>query len=178
MHGLGTIVNVAAIVAEDPGLLGGRRVPERLQENADERHGRELLFVGVSGTLSQMLRAEGGALTVQGDHDDDPPRWPSARFWASCLISRTGLERFRRLAQGQDSESDGGFIGAFRHRVPHGLHRRDGHRRLHQDGILGDHATLFAKAVLDLCDHHGHDGLDGQGLHLLRHPGRHPAGAA
>ena len=67
MHGLGTIVNVAAIVVGGlAGLLGGRRIPERLQKTLMSAMGVSVLFVGVSGTLSQMLRAEGGALTVQG----------------------------------------------------------------------------------------------------------------
>ena len=67
MHGLGTIVNVAAIVVGGlVGLLGGRRIPERLQKTLMSAMGVSVLFVGVSGALSQMLRAEGGALTVQG----------------------------------------------------------------------------------------------------------------
>ena len=67
MHGLGTIVNVAAIVVGGlAGLLGGRRIPERLQKTLMSAMGVSVLFVGVSGALSQMLRAEGGALTVQG----------------------------------------------------------------------------------------------------------------
>ena len=62
MHGLGTIVNVAAIVVGGlAGLLGGRRIPERLQKTLMSAMGVSVLFVGVSGTLSQMLRAGGGA---------------------------------------------------------------------------------------------------------------------
>ena len=49
MHGLGTIVNVAAIVVGGlAGLLGGRRIPERLQKTLMSAMGVSVLFVGVS----------------------------------------------------------------------------------------------------------------------------------
>ena len=52
MHGLGTIVNVAAIVVGGlAGLLGGRRIPERLQKTLMSAMGVSVLFVGVSGAL-------------------------------------------------------------------------------------------------------------------------------
>ena len=45
MHGLGTIVNVAAIVVGGlAGLLGGRRIPERLQKTLMSAMGVSVLF--------------------------------------------------------------------------------------------------------------------------------------
>ena len=169
MHGLGTIVNVAAIVVGGlAGLLGGRRIPERLQKTLMSAMGVSVLFVGVSGALSQMLRAGGGALTVQG----------TMMMILSLAIGAVAgelLDLEDRMAQGQDEKRVGRRLHRrLRHRVPHGLHRRDGHRRLHP----GRHPRRPRDAVRQgrarSCDHHGHDGLDGQGLHLLRHPGRHP----
>ena len=46
MHGLGTIVNVAAIVVGGlAGLLGGRRIPERLQKTLMSAMGVSVLFL-------------------------------------------------------------------------------------------------------------------------------------
>ena len=151
MHGLGTIVNVAAIVVGGlAGLLGGRRIPERLQKTLMSAMGVSVLFVGVSGTLSQMLRAEGGALTVQGTMMMILSLAVGAVL-GELLDLEDRMERFGAwLKVKTKSESDGGFIGAF---VTASLTVCIGAMAIVgsiQDGILGDHATLFAKAVLDL----------------------------
>lgn len=151
MHGLGTIVNVAAIVVGGlAGLLGGRRIPERLQKTLMSAMGVSVLFVGVSGALSQMLRAEGGALTVQGTMMMILSLAVGAVL-GELLDLEDRMERFGAwLKVKTKSESDGGFIGAF---VTASLTVCIGAMAIVgsiQDGILGDHATLFAKAVLDL----------------------------
>ena len=150
MHGLGTIVNVAAIVVGGlAGLLGGRRIPERLQKTLMSAMGVSVLFVGVSGTLSQMLRAGGGALTVQGTMMI--LSLAIGAVLGELLDLEDRMERFGAwLKVKTKSESDGGFIGAF---VTASLTVCIGAMAIVgsiQDGILGDHATLFAKAVLDL----------------------------
>ena len=150
MHGLGTIVNVAAIVVGGlAGLLGGRRIPERLQKTLMSAMGVSVLFVGVSGALSQMLRAEGGALTVQGTMMI--LSLAVGAVLGELLDLEDRMERFGAwLKVKTKSESDGGFIGAF---VTASLTVCIGAMAIVgsiQDGILGDHATLFAKAVLDL----------------------------
>ena len=151
MHGLGTIVNVAAIVVGGlAGLLGGRRIPERLQKTLMSAMGVSVLFVGVSGALSQMLRAGGGALTVQGTMMMILSLAVGA-VAGELLDLEDRMERFGAwLKVKTKSESDGGFIGAF---VTASLTVCIGAMAIVgsiQDGILGDHATLFAKAVLDL----------------------------
>lgn len=151
MHGLGTIANVAAIVVGGlAGLLGGRRIPERLQKTLMSAMGVSVLFVGVSGTLSQMLRAGGGALTVQGTMMMILSLAVGAVL-GELLDLEDRMERFGAwLKVKTKSESDGGFIGAF---VTASLTVCIGAMAIVgsiQDGILGDHATLFAKAVLDL----------------------------
>ena len=150
MHGLGTIVNVAAIVVGGlVGLLGGRRIPERLQKTLMSAMGVSVLFVGVSGALSQMLRAEGGSLTVQGTMMI--LSLAIGAVLGELLDLEDRMERFGAwLKVKTKSESDGGFIGAF---VTASLTVCIGAMAIVgsiQDGILGDHATLFAKAVLDL----------------------------
>ena len=151
MHGLGPIVNVAAIVVGGlAGVLGGRRIPERLQKTLMSAMGVSVLFVGVSGALSQMLRAEGGALTVQGTMMMILSLAVGA-VAGELLDLEDRMERFGAwLKVKTKSESDGGFIGAF---VTASLTVCIGAMAIVgsiQDGILGDHATLFAKAVLDL----------------------------
>ena len=114
MHGLGTIVNVAAIVVGGlAGLLGGRRIPERLQKTLMSAMGVSVLFVGVSGALSQMLRAGGGALTVQGTMMMILSLAVGAVL-GELLDLEDRMERFGAwLKVKTKSESDGGFIGAF-----------------------------------------------------------------
>ena len=150
MHGLGTIVNVAAIVVGGlAGLLGGRRIPERLQKTLMSAMGVSVLFVGVSGTLSQMLRAEGGALTVQGTMMMILSLAVGAVL-GELLDLEDRMERFGAwLKVKTKSESDGGFIGAFTASLTVCIGAMAIVGSI-QDGILGDHATLFAKAVLDL----------------------------
>ena len=150
MHGLGTIVNVSAIVVGGlAGLLGGRRIPEQLQKTLMSAMGVSVLFVGVSGALSQMLRAGGGALTVQGTMMI--LSLAIGAVLGELLDLEDRMERFGAwLKVKTKSESDGGFIGAF---VTASLTVCIGAMAIVgsiQDGILGDHATLFAKAVLDL----------------------------
>ena len=151
IYGRTTLALLPATVAGGlAGLLGGRRIPERLQKTLMSAMGVSVLFVGVSGTLSQMLRAEGGALTVQGTMMMILSLAVGAVL-SELLDLEDRMERFGAwLKVKTKSESDGGFIGAF---VTASLTVCIGAMAIVgsiQDGILGDHATLFAKAVLDL----------------------------
>ena len=150
MHGLGTIVNVAAIVVGGlAGLLGGRRIPERLQKTLMSAMGVSVLFVGVSGALSQMLRAGGGALTVQGTMMMILSLAIGAVL-GELLDLEDRMERFGAwLKVKTKSESDGGFIGAF---VTASLTVCIGAMAVIgsiNDRLLGDPSVLFAKTVLD-----------------------------
>ena len=63
MPGLGTIINVAAIVVA--GLLGavaGKLLNERLQDGLAKTAGVCVLFIGAAGALQGMLAVEGGSL--------------------------------------------------------------------------------------------------------------------
>ena len=150
MHGLGTIVNVAAIVVGGlAGLLGGRRIPERLQKTLMSAMGVSVLFVGVSGTLSQMLRAEGGALTVQGTMMMILSLAVGAVL-GELLDLEDRMERFGAwLKVKTKSESDGGFIGAF---VTASLTVCIGAMAVVgaiNDGLFGDISLLVTKSILD-----------------------------
>ena len=67
MIGLGTIINVAAIVAGGiVGLIGGKWLSERCQETLIRSMGICVMVVGLAGALEQMLTVEGGKLTSGG----------------------------------------------------------------------------------------------------------------
>ena len=67
MPGLGTIINVAAIIAGGlVGMLGGKYLNTRCQETLTRGIGVCVIFVGISGALQQMLVIQDGALGTQG----------------------------------------------------------------------------------------------------------------
>ena len=67
MIGLGTIINVAAIIAGGVvGLIGGKWLSERCQETLIRSMGVCVMVVGLAGALEQMMRVEGGRLTSGG----------------------------------------------------------------------------------------------------------------
>ena len=67
MIGLGTIINMAAIIAGGiVGLIGGRWLSERCQETLIRSMGVCVMVVGLAGALEQMLSVEGGRLTSGG----------------------------------------------------------------------------------------------------------------
>lgn len=67
MIGLGTIINVTAIVAGGiVGLIGGKWLSERCQETLIRSMGICVMVVGFAGALEQMLTVEGGKLTSGG----------------------------------------------------------------------------------------------------------------
>ncbi len=67
MPGIGTIINVAAIIVGGfIGLLFGRFLTEKLQNAVIRALGLCVIFIGGSGALKEMFTVEGGALSTQG----------------------------------------------------------------------------------------------------------------
>ena len=67
MIGLGTIINVAAIIAGGViGIVGGKWLSERCQETLIRSMGICVMVVGLAGALEKMLSVEGGKLTSGG----------------------------------------------------------------------------------------------------------------
>ena len=65
--GVGTLINVACIIAGGiVGLCGGRFLVPRMQDTIMKATGLCILFVGLAGTLEQMLAVEGDHLTSGG----------------------------------------------------------------------------------------------------------------
>ena len=67
MIGMGTIINVAAILAGGViGLLGGKHLTGHCQETLLRAMGVCVMFVGMAGVMEKMLRIEGGVLVSGG----------------------------------------------------------------------------------------------------------------
>ena len=67
MIGLGTIINVVAIMAGGIiGIMGGKWLSERCQETLIRSMGVCVMVVGLAGALEKMLSVDGGKLTSGG----------------------------------------------------------------------------------------------------------------
>ena len=65
MPGLGTIINVAAIIAAGLlGAVGGKLLNERLQGGLAKASGVCVLFIGIAGALQGMLSVNAGQLAA------------------------------------------------------------------------------------------------------------------
>mgnify|MGYP001718031837 CR=1 FL=1 len=152
MPGLGTLVNVLAILAGGAGgLLFGRFLPDRFRDTMIATSGLIVLFLGIGGTLSQMLRvgSDGrlestGTLmmlaslaigAVVGELLDIDRRFTSFGEW---LKERTGNARDPRFVDGFVAASLTVCIGAMA--VVGAI----------EDVLLLNHTILYTKAVLDL----------------------------
>ena len=150
MPGLGTIVNVLAIIAGGIlGLTGGRFLTEKIQNTVILTCGITVMFLGIGGSLAQMLTIVDGKINTQG-----------TMMMIGCLILggligellgiEDRLEGFGEwLKQITGNSGDNAFVNAF---VTASLTVCVGAMAVVgslQDGIHADHAVLYAKAVLD-----------------------------
>lgn len=151
MIGLGTIINVAAIVIG--GLLGmfcGRLLKPRLQDTLNMACGVCVLFIGIAGALEGMLSVEGGRIVSGG-----------AMLVIGCLAIGALLgemlnleDKFERFGEWLKVKSgntgEKRFVDAF---VTASLTVCIGAMAIVgsiEDGIFGDYSILATKAVLDL----------------------------
>jgi len=150
MIGLGTIINVAAIVAGGIlGLICGGKLKENIQKMLTSVCGLGTIFIGISGVLTGMFTIENGSITSNG-----------SIMAIICLVLggiigellkiEDGLENFGEwLKIKTKSQSDNSFVNAF---VTASLTVCIGAMAIVgsiQDGIWGDYSTLLAKAILD-----------------------------
>ena len=150
MRGLGTLINMAAIVAG--GILGlffGNLLKERYCDSLIKANGVAVMFVGISGTLQKMIRVTGGTVEMEG----------TMLMIASLAIGVVAgefinledrLEKFGEwLKQKSGSSSDASFVNGF---VTASLTVCIGAMAVVgaiQDGMSGDYTTLAVKAILD-----------------------------
>ncbi len=150
MPGLGTIVNVAAIILGGViGMLAGKKLSERFQQTLMMAIGVATIFIGAGGAFSRMFLIEGGAISVRGTlmviislalggfigelinldrHMETFGNW---------LKRKTGNSREATFTEGFVTASLTVCIGAMA--VIGSI----------EDGISSDHSILFAKSVLD-----------------------------
>lgn len=151
MHGLGTIINVAAIIIG--GLLGmlfGRFIGDRHRDTLCKACGLSVIFIGTAGALKGMFTVSDGKLVYGGDF-----------LIIGCLALGAlvgeliniegGFERFGAFLKGKThSSGDGNFIEGFVNAsftVCIGAMAIVG---AINDGLYGDHTVLVTKAILDL----------------------------
>ena len=151
MPGLGTIINVAAIIIGGLiGLLFGKFMKPRFQDTLMKSCGVCVIFVGIAGTLTKMLTVENGAITADG-----------TLMMIACLAigSVIGeLINFERLFErfgewlkvktGNSKEKS--FVNAF---VTASFTVCIGAMAIVgaiEDGISRDPSTLILKAILDM----------------------------
>lgn len=154
MTGLGTIVNVSAIVAGGGlGLLVRGGLGERKEQAVTQALGLSTMFIGLSGALPGLLVVEGSALSGVDMRETLGMILALAlgTFIGECLDLEGWLERLgvwlkaRADRSGGDSRFVQGFVTASL-TVSIGAMAIVGSI---QDGLSGDPTTLFTKSILD-----------------------------
>lgn len=151
MPGIGTLVNAAAVICGALiGMFFGKKINDSVRESLLNVLGLCVFFVGAAGALAGMLSAdENGKLTANG-----------TLMMIICLSAGTfigellkiehGLEKFGGWLKGKvGAHGDSGFVNAF---VSTSLVVCVGAMAVVgsiEDGLEGDHSTLFAKSLLD-----------------------------
>ena len=150
MIGLGTIVNVAAIVAGGClGTLFRGGLREQYQTALPRALGLATMFIGIAGTLPGMLEVIEGQLvgkdtlgmiialalgTLIGEFFDFDGRWEQRGRWLKERAARSDDSRF---VEGFVTASLVVCIGAMA--IVGSI----------QDGLAGDPSTLYTKSILD-----------------------------
>lgn len=148
--GLGTVINVACIVAGGlVGLLGRSRITEALRDALMRSCGVAVLFVGLAGALEGLLAVTADGLstrgtmmvvaslalgTVAGELADIDGRFERLGIW---LRTRTGSDGDATFVDGFVTASLTVCIGAMA--IVGSI----------QDGLTGDWSTLALKGALD-----------------------------
>lgn len=150
MHGLGTLINTAAVIAG--GFLGmclKNGLKQRTQEVLMQACGVATIFIGASGTLAKMFTLQDGTLETQG-----------SMLLIFSLVLGSLLGEWLNIEEKMDSlgekikaavkaQNDNLFVEGF---VNISLIICVGAMAIVgsiQDGISGDYSMLTTKAVLD-----------------------------
>ena len=150
MIGLGTLINVAAIVVGGGiGLAGGKRLSSRAQQTLIRGMAVCVLFVAIGGVMEEMLVVENGALRTRGTLMLVVSIALGGLMGELLDLDRR-LEGFGRWLReksgnGRDSRFLDGFITATM-TVSIGAVAIVG---AVEDGIHGDYTILAAKSLMD-----------------------------
>ncbi|MBR3974364.1 MAG: DUF554 domain-containing protein [Clostridia bacterium] len=150
MPGLGTVVNVVAVILGGiVGILFGKKIKETLRASLMRVLGIAVLFVGMAGAFSGMLRINAGKIETYGT------MMMIISLVVGTLIGELiriedRLETFGEFLKRKiNAKNDQGFVSAF---VNTSLVICVGAMAVVgsiEDGLKGEHTTLFAKALLD-----------------------------
>lgn len=150
MHGLGTIINVCAIVLG--GLFGmffGRFASERLRDSLGKACGLSVIFIGAAGALKGMFFIADGKIQYGGDFLIIGSLALGALL-GEIINIEGGFARFGEwLKKKTHSTGDGNFMEGFvsaSFTVCIGAMAIVGSIN---DGIYGDYTVLTTKAILD-----------------------------
>lgn len=151
MFGLGTIINMLAILAGGViGRLIGKAIPKRVQDMLYMVCGIATLFIGIGGCLQHMLVVEKGILNTQGTMMMLLSLTIGALLGEWIDLEKR-LEQFGEwLKRKTGNSGDATFIDGF---VTASLTVCIGAMAIVgaiQDGMEGDISVLAAKSVLDL----------------------------
>lgn len=151
MKGFGTVINVVFIVIGGVlGTLFGNRLPERYQDTVMKANGVAVLFIGIGGAMSQMLKISGMSLETQGTMMMTVSLSLGAIIGEILRIDYR-LEQFGEwLKQKTGNAKEAGFVDSFvtaTMTVCIGAMAVIGSI---EDGIYGNYSILLAKAILDL----------------------------
>ncbi len=151
MKGLGTVINVIFIIIGGfIGSLFGNRLPERYQDTIMKANGVAVLFIGISGAMSQMLDIHDLSLETQGTMMMTVSLSLGAIIGELLRIDYR-LEQFGEwLKRKTGNTKEAGFVDGFvtaTMTVCIGAMAVIGSI---EDGIYGDYSILLAKAILDL----------------------------
>ena len=151
MHGLGTIVNCAAVLAGSmAGILIKGGLPKRFEKTVFQAVGLAVVFIGLGGALSGLLKLSRGALSTQYTMLMVLSLVLGAVIGEALNIER-GLENMGTRLKKRVPEKYAGsmFVEGF---VTASMLFCIGAMAIVgslEDGLNGDHSVLFAKSVLD-----------------------------
>ena len=151
MIGIGTLINVGGIILGGLfGLLFGNFIKPRVQDTLMKANGLCVLFLGIVGTLEQMVSVSDGRLVSSGT------MMMILSLSLGALIGEWidldhKMERFGEwLKQKTGNAKDKMFVDGF---VTASLTVSIGAMAIVgalQDGLTGNYSTLVTKAILDL----------------------------
>lgn len=150
MPGLGTVINCAGVIGG--GILGmmiKKGLSERFQNILIQAVGLCVIFLGISGTLTEMLSVDGGVIVTGGTMMIIFSLALGALFGEFLNIEKHTEDFGEWIKIKTGSGSDGSFVDGF---VTTSLTICIGAMAVVgaiQDGITGDISMLCAKAVLD-----------------------------
>lgn len=150
MHGLGTIINTAAILlCGTVGLFIKKGISQKITDSIVKAIGLAVMFIGISSTLTEMLVIEENSLNTQGTLLLIISLIIGA-FFGEILKIEDRLDNLgEKLKQTVKAKDSGSFVEGF---VTTTLIFCVGAMAIVgslNDGLNGDYSMLLAKSVLD-----------------------------